>query len=42
MGKLYPPHIENILPAFYDQDNKITIKIPFIMNKAVSKGEGEE
>lgn len=35
MSKLYPPVIEGIIPAFYE--NKITI--PFFMNKAVSPYE---
>lgn len=34
--KLYPPIIEETLPAFYKQNDNYIIKIPFMMNKTVS------
>lgn len=33
--KLYPPHLSGTIPAFYGN----ILKVPFSMNKAVSKGE---
>ena len=33
--KLYPPIIEEVLPAFYQNSNGYTISIPFEMNKTV-------
>mgnify|MGYP007012535041 CR=1 FL=1 len=35
MAKLYPPYIENKIPAFVGT----TIVVPFIMNRAVSIGD---
>lgn len=34
--KLYPPYLENTIPAFYKTDDGITIKVPFSMNRTVS------
>ena len=36
MAKLYPPILENSLPAFYAENQIIRIKIPFSMNRAVN------
>lgn len=36
MGKLYPPIIEDTLPAFYDENGVVKITIPFSMNRAVN------
>ena len=36
MGKLYPPIIEDTLPAFYEENGVVKITIPFSMNRAVS------
>lgn len=37
--KLYPPTIENSIPAFYEDEGKVVLAIPFSMNKAVSYGD---
>lgn len=38
MAKLFPPIIEGIVPAFYDNENgMIEVVIPFSMNRAVSQ-----
>lgn len=34
--KLYPPMIEETLPAFYKQENNYIVTVPFSMNKTVS------
>lgn len=40
MAKLFPPVIEGIVPAFYDNDEgKIVIVLPFAMNRAVSQSQ---
>ena len=36
MGKLYPPIIEDTLPAFYEENGVVKITIPFSMNRAVN------
>jgi hypothetical protein len=36
MSKLYPPIIEETLPAFYSENGMVKITIPFSMNRAVS------
>ena len=35
MAKLYPPHIEGTIPAFYGT----TLVVPFSMNQAVGASE---
>jgi hypothetical protein len=35
MAKLYPPHIEGVIPAFYGT----TFVVPFVMNKTVSRNQ---
>ena len=32
--KLYPPYIEGTLPAFIYSDTKVTIKVPYVLNRA--------
>lgn len=40
MAKLFPPVIEGVVPAFYDNDEgKISIILPFTMNRAVSQSQ---
>ena len=39
MSKLYPPIIEETLPAFYSENGMVKITIPFSMNRAVSSAE---
>lgn len=41
MSKLYPPHIEGVLPAFYYSagDSNVHIRVPFALNRAVGKKE---
>lgn len=39
MSKLYPPHLEGVLPAFSGTGSTLNIKIPFGLNRAVSKSE---
>lgn len=40
MAKLFPPIIEGIVPAFYDNENgMIEVVIPFSMNRAVSQSQ---
>jgi hypothetical protein len=36
MSKLYPPIIEETLPAFYSENGVVKFTIPFSMNRAVS------
>lgn len=36
MAKLYPPVIENIIPACYEENGMIKFIIPFSMNRAIS------
>jgi hypothetical protein len=36
MSKLYPPIIEETLPAFYSENGIVKFTIPFSMNRAVS------
>ena len=39
MARLFPPVIEGIVPAFYDNEENgmIEVVIPFSMNRAVSQ-----
>lgn len=40
MAKLFPPVIEGIVPAFYENENgDIVVTIPFSMNRAVSQSQ---
>lgn len=39
MSKLYPPIIEETLPAFYSENGIVKFTIPFSMNRAVSQSE---
>ena len=40
MAKLFPPVIEGIVPAFYqEEDGNIAVTIPFSMNRAVSQSQ---
>ena len=39
MPKLYPPILAGTLPAFYLDDTKTTVAVPFQMNRAVSFSE---
>ncbi len=39
MSKLYPPIIEETLPAFYSENGIVKFTIPFSMNRAVSFAE---
>jgi hypothetical protein len=39
MSKLYPPVIEESLPAFYSENGIVKFTIPFSMNRAVSFAE---
>lgn len=39
MGKLNPPHLGNKLPAFYIDNNKTLLQIPFEFNRSVGKEE---
>ena len=40
MAKLFPPVIEGIVPAFYDNSKgEISITLPFTMNRAVSQSQ---
>ena len=42
MAKLYPPLIEGVVPAFYeDEDGAVKITVPFSMNRAVSLAQVE-
>ena len=36
MAKLLPPLVESSIPAFYAEENAVSITIPFTMNQAVS------
>jgi hypothetical protein len=36
MAKLYPPVVENIIPACYEENGMIKFIIPFSMNRAIS------
>lgn len=39
MAKLYPPCIENALPAFAKKDQAVKIAVPFQLNRAVSRND---
>lgn len=39
MAKLFPPIIEGIVPAFYEENGYIVVVIPFSMNRAVSQSQ---
>lgn len=39
MSQIYPPIIEGSLPAFYKENERIKITVPFVMNRAVSPSE---
>lgn len=39
MSKLYPPYIDNNLPACFIDNDKIKLSIPFEMSRAVSQNE---
>ena len=40
MARLNPPYIENIIsPFIINEKNEVSIKIPFIINRAVSRNE---
>ena len=39
MAKLFPPIIEGIVPAFYEENGYIIVVIPFSMNRAVSQSQ---
>lgn len=36
MAKLYAPILESSIPAFYKEEDKIKITLPFVMNRAIS------
>jgi len=39
MTKLYPPTINENIPAFYEENGTVKITVPFSMNRAVLKDE---
>lgn len=39
MAKLFPPLVNGIIPAFYEEDGTVKITVPFSLNRAVSKSQ---
>lgn len=39
MAKLYPPYLDGTVPSFYADGEKITISIPFALNRTVGKAD---
>jgi len=39
MAKLYPPTINENIPAFYEENGTVKITVPFSMNRAVLKDD---
>lgn len=37
MAKLFPPLVNGVIPAFYEEDGTVKITVPFSLNRAVSK-----
>jgi hypothetical protein len=37
--KLYPPYIEEKLPAFIKENNQATIVVPYILNPTVGRND---